>query len=44
MVEETKVTLATMHLVNDAKFYWRSKYMGIQEGRFTVDTWDTLEQ
>ena len=27
--EEVKVTLATMHLADDTKLWWRSKYMDI---------------
>ena len=29
--EEEKITAATMHLVEDAKLWWRSKYVDIQE-------------
>ena len=44
MAEEAKVMLVTMHLANDVKLWWRSKYMDIQDGRCTVDTWDSLKQ
>ncbi|KAA0025392.1 uncharacterized protein E6C27_scaffold1220G00220 [Cucumis melo var. makuwa] len=44
ITEETKVTLATMHLSEDAKLWWRSRYVDIQEGRCTIDTWDTLKR
>ncbi|TYJ96653.1 9-cis-epoxycarotenoid dioxygenase NCED6 [Cucumis melo var. makuwa] len=44
VIEEAKVTLATMHLSNDAKLWWRSRYADIQEGRCTVDTWDALKR
>ena len=30
ITEEAKVTLATMHLSEDAKLWWRSRYMDIQ--------------
>lgn len=43
ITEEAKVTLATMHLSEDAKLWWRSRYMDIQEGRCTIDTWDALK-
>ena len=33
-----------MHLADDTKLWWRSKYMDIQDGRCTVDTWDNLKQ
>ncbi|KAA0037093.1 senescence-specific cysteine protease sag39 [Cucumis melo var. makuwa] len=38
ITEEAKVTLATMHLSEDAKLWWRSRYVDIQAGRCTVDT------
>ena len=44
IAEEAKVTLATMHLSEDAKLWWRSRYVDIQEGRCTVDTWDALKR
>ncbi|KAA0059143.1 uncharacterized protein E6C27_scaffold430G00550 [Cucumis melo var. makuwa] len=44
VAEEAKVTLATMHLSEDAKLWWRSRYVDIQEGRCTVDTWDALKR
>ncbi|TYK11931.1 senescence-specific cysteine protease sag39 [Cucumis melo var. makuwa] len=33
VTDEAKVTLAMMHLCEDAKLWWRSRYMDIQEGR-----------
>ncbi|KAA0063441.1 uncharacterized protein E5676_scaffold110G00600 [Cucumis melo var. makuwa] len=44
VTEEAKVTLATMYLCEDAKLWWRSRYMDIQEGRCTIDTWDVLKK
>ena len=44
MAEEAKVTLVTMHLSENAKLWWRSRYVGIQEGRCTIDTWDSLKR
>ncbi|TYK18124.1 uncharacterized protein E5676_scaffold411G00520 [Cucumis melo var. makuwa] len=44
VTEEAKVTLATMYLCEDAKLWWRSRYMDIQEGRCTIDTWDILKR
>ncbi|KAA0033813.1 senescence-specific cysteine protease sag39 [Cucumis melo var. makuwa] len=38
VTEEAKVALVTMHLFEDAKLWWRSLYVGIQEGRYTKDT------
>jgi len=43
-VEDSKITLATMHLADDAKLWWRSRYIDMQEGRCTIDTWDKLKQ
>ncbi|TYK01597.1 reverse transcriptase [Cucumis melo var. makuwa] len=44
VTEEAKVTLATMHLSEDAKLWWRSRFVDIQEGRCTIDTWDALKR
>ncbi|KAA0066694.1 uncharacterized protein E5676_scaffold384G00210 [Cucumis melo var. makuwa] len=44
VTKEAKVTLATMYLCEDAKLWWRSRYMDIQEGRCTIDTWDVLKK
>ncbi|TYK28468.1 uncharacterized protein E5676_scaffold629G001010 [Cucumis melo var. makuwa] len=44
VTEEAKVTLATMHLSEDAKLWWRSRYVDIQEGRCTIETWDALKR
>ncbi|KAA0032950.1 uncharacterized protein E6C27_scaffold269G00270 [Cucumis melo var. makuwa] len=43
VTEEAKVTLATMHLSEDAKLWWRSRFVDMQEGRCTIDTWDALK-
>ncbi|TYK09556.1 9-cis-epoxycarotenoid dioxygenase NCED6 [Cucumis melo var. makuwa] len=44
VTEEAKVTLAMMHMCEDVKLWWRSRYMDIQEGRCTIDTWDILKK
>ncbi|KAA0034901.1 uncharacterized protein E6C27_scaffold103G00290 [Cucumis melo var. makuwa] len=44
VIEEAKVTLTTMYLCEDAKLWWRSRYMDIQEGRCSIDTWDVLKK
>ncbi|KAA0035082.1 uncharacterized protein E5676_scaffold1369G00110 [Cucumis melo var. makuwa] len=44
VTEEAKVTLRTMYLCEDAKLWWRSRYMDIQEGCCTIDTWDVLKK
>ncbi|KAA0050282.1 uncharacterized protein E5676_scaffold3369G00010 [Cucumis melo var. makuwa] len=38
VTEEAKVTPTTMHLSEDAKLWWRSRYVDMQEGRCTIDT------
>ncbi|KAA0048768.1 uncharacterized protein E5676_scaffold172G00590 [Cucumis melo var. makuwa] len=44
VTEEAKVTLKTMHLFEDAKLWWRSRYIDIQEGQCTIDIWDALKK
>ncbi|TYK16922.1 uncharacterized protein E5676_scaffold130G00580 [Cucumis melo var. makuwa] len=44
VTEEAKVTLATMHLSEDAKLWWRSRFVDMQEGRCTINTWDALKR
>ncbi|KAA0040334.1 uncharacterized protein E5676_scaffold142G004340 [Cucumis melo var. makuwa] len=44
VTEEAKVTLATMHMSEDAKLWWRSRFVDMQEGRCTIDTWDALKR
>ncbi|KAA0051468.1 uncharacterized protein E5676_scaffold148G00230 [Cucumis melo var. makuwa] len=44
VTEEAKVTLAMMHLSEDAKLWGRSRYIDIQEGHCTIDTWDALKK
>ena len=41
---EARVTLAIMHLSKDAKLWWRSQYIDIQEGHCTIDTWNNLKK
>ncbi|KAJ7968029.1 Retrotransposon protein, putative, Ty3-gypsy subclass [Quillaja saponaria] len=42
--EEAKVTTATMYLAGDAKLWWRTKYVNIQDGRCVIDTWEDLRR
>ncbi|TYK28246.1 reverse transcriptase [Cucumis melo var. makuwa] len=44
VIEEAKMTLAMMHLCEDAKLLWSSWYIDIQEGRCIIDTWDVLKK
>ncbi|KAK3021489.1 hypothetical protein RJ639_045872 [Escallonia herrerae] len=42
--EATKVSMATMYLVGDAKLWWRKKYAEIEDGSCVINTWDILKQ
>ncbi|KAA0056239.1 uncharacterized protein E5676_scaffold108G00730 [Cucumis melo var. makuwa] len=42
--EKTKVTLAFMHLSDDAKLWWRSRVNDIQNGQCTIDTGKNLNK
>ncbi|KAJ7947138.1 Retrotransposon protein, putative, Ty3-gypsy subclass [Quillaja saponaria] len=42
--EEAKVTTATMYLAGDAKLWWRTKYVDIQDGGCVIDTWEDLRR
>jgi len=42
--EEVKVTLASMHLSDDAKLWWRSKVNDVEDGRCTIDTWGDFKK
>ncbi|KAA0040619.1 9-cis-epoxycarotenoid dioxygenase NCED6 [Cucumis melo var. makuwa] len=42
--KETKVTLASMHLSDDTKLWWRSKVNDIQNGQCAIDTWKDLKK
>ena len=32
-----------MHMSEDVKLWWRSQYVDIREGWFTIDVWDALK-
>lgn len=38
------VTLATMHLVDDAKLLWHSKVNDIQSGSYIINSWKDIEK
>ncbi|KAK2996795.1 hypothetical protein RJ639_026183 [Escallonia herrerae] len=42
--EATKVSMATVYLVGDAKLWWRKKYAEIEDGSCVINTWDVLKQ
>lgn len=42
--EKIKVTLASMHLSNNVKVWWRSKVNDVQDGRCTIDTWGDFKK
>ncbi|KAK3026149.1 hypothetical protein RJ639_042592 [Escallonia herrerae] len=42
--EATKVSMATMYLVGDAKLWWWKKYTEIEDGSCIINTWDILKR
>ncbi|KAL0361547.1 UNVERIFIED_CONTAM: hypothetical protein Sradi_3839200 [Sesamum radiatum] len=42
--EARKVSTATMHLTDDAKLWWRTKYAEIQANQVRLDTWALLRE
>ncbi|KAK3042265.1 hypothetical protein RJ639_001860 [Escallonia herrerae] len=42
--EATKVSVATVYLVGDAKLWWRKKYAEIEDGYCVINTWDLLKR
>ncbi|KAK3017211.1 hypothetical protein RJ639_007766 [Escallonia herrerae] len=42
--EATKVSMAAMYLVGDAKLWWRKKYAEIEDGSCVINTWDILKR
>ncbi|KAK3018410.1 hypothetical protein RJ639_004709 [Escallonia herrerae] len=42
--EATKVSMATIYLVRDAKLWWRKKYVEIEDGSCVINTWDILKR
>ncbi|KAK3036749.1 hypothetical protein RJ639_029714 [Escallonia herrerae] len=42
--EATKVSMATMYLVGDAKLWWQKKYAEIEDGSCVINTWDILKR
>ncbi|KAK3000855.1 hypothetical protein RJ639_022389 [Escallonia herrerae] len=39
----TKVSMAAMYLVGDAKLWWRKKYPEIKDGSCIINTWEILK-
>ncbi|KAK3017137.1 hypothetical protein RJ639_006139 [Escallonia herrerae] len=42
--EATKVSMAAMYLVGDAKLWWRKKYAEIKDGSCVINTWEILKR
>ncbi|KAK3036586.1 hypothetical protein RJ639_031203 [Escallonia herrerae] len=42
--EVTKVSMAAMYLVGDAKLWWQKKYAEIEDGSCVINTWDILKR
>ncbi|KAK3007082.1 hypothetical protein RJ639_016941 [Escallonia herrerae] len=43
-LEATKVSMAAMYLVGDAKLWWRKKYAEIEDGSCVINTWEILKR
>ncbi|KAK3029579.1 hypothetical protein RJ639_038330 [Escallonia herrerae] len=41
--EATKVSMAAMYLVGDAKLWWQKKYAEIEDGSCVINTWEILK-
>ncbi|KAK3042696.1 hypothetical protein RJ639_000754 [Escallonia herrerae] len=39
----TRVSMATMYLVGDAKLWWQKKYTEIEDGSCVINTWEILK-
>ena len=39
-----KVTIASRHLIDDAKLWWRTKVQDIENGLCTIDSWEDLKR
>ncbi|KAK3028527.1 hypothetical protein RJ639_038595 [Escallonia herrerae] len=42
--EATKVSMAAMYLVGDAKLWWRKKYAEIEDGSCIINSWEILKR
>ncbi|KAK3023565.1 hypothetical protein RJ639_044950 [Escallonia herrerae] len=42
--EATKVSMAAMYLVGDAKLWWQKKYAEIEDGSCVINTWEILKR
>ena len=42
--DDKKVTVASMHLIDDAKLWWRSKVQDIENGLCTIYSWEDLKR
>ncbi|KAK3018426.1 hypothetical protein RJ639_003447 [Escallonia herrerae] len=42
--EVTKVSMAAMYLVGDAKLWWRKKYAEMEDGSCVINTWEILKR
>ena len=43
-VDDIEVTVASMHLIDDAKLWWRTKVQDIENGLCTIDSWEDLKR
>lgn len=42
-LEDSKVSLATMNLVDDAKLWWCTRWEEMQQGHNNINTWEALK-
>lgn len=42
--EEKKVSMAIMYISGDAKLWWCMRFNDIQNGQFTIDSWEDLHR
>ncbi|XP_022972954.1 uncharacterized protein LOC111471473 [Cucurbita maxima] len=42
--DDKKVTVASMYLIDDAKLWWRTKVQDIEDGLYTIDSWEDLKK
>ena len=42
--DDIKVTVASMHLINDAKLWWCTKVQDIENELCTIDSWENLKR
>ena len=44
MDEATKVHTTTLYLIDNATLWWRRRFVDIEKGTCTIDTWDAFKR